>query len=83
MIERNSFIAGKDKNDTYNGVLFDFRLIDFLNPYRFNKVKEDENTIDGAIFNEKILNDDLTHKSIKDLIKIKGQMNIKDSHFQK
>jgi hypothetical protein len=41
MIERNSFIAGKDKNDTYNGVLFDFRLIDFLNPYRFNKVIED------------------------------------------
>jgi hypothetical protein len=39
MIERNSFIAGKDV--TYNGTLFDFRLIDFLNPYRFKKVKED------------------------------------------
>ena len=81
MIERNSFIAGKDV--TYNGVLFDFRLIDFLNPYRFNKVIEDQKIIDGAIFIEKILNDDLTHKSIKELIKIKGIMTIKESHFQK
>ena len=83
MIERNSFIAGKDKNDIYNGVLFDFRLIDFLNPFRFNKVKEDQKEIEGAIFNEKILNDDLTHKSIKEMIKSKGNMTIKESHFQK
>jgi hypothetical protein len=41
MIEKNKFSAGKDKANNYNGVLFDFRLIDFLNTYRFIKTKND------------------------------------------
>jgi hypothetical protein len=41
MIEKNKFSAGKDKTNNYSGVLFDFRLIDFLNTYRFIKQKND------------------------------------------
>ena len=35
MIERNLFEAGCEKNNIYKGTVFDFRVIDFLNPYRF------------------------------------------------
>ncbi len=61
MIEKNKFSAGKDKANNYNGVLFDFRLIDFLNTYRFIKTKNDQNTIESAIFVDKIFNDESTH----------------------
>ena len=67
----------------YNGSLFDFRLIDFLNSFRFNKVPGNNSNIDSGVFIEKIFNEDLIHKSIKDQMKIKGPMSIKDSYFEK
>ena len=76
MIERNTYFSGKKGTDQYKGTVFDFRLIDFLNLFRFTKIEGNKSTIDSTAFIEKIYNKELTHKSIKDKIPIKELMTI-------
>lgn len=33
MIEKNQILAGSDKNKLYNGIVYDFRLIDILSNF--------------------------------------------------
>ena len=59
MIERKTFEAGT--TEKYEGVVFDFRVIDFMNQMRFRKENHEVLAIDGNIFKDKIFNEQLTH----------------------